>query len=548
VTDSPSPTAPDRRVGVIVAGPLVPAYQATLLRQLGTTLGLDIAYVGVASEGGRARPRWRRLVDGYRRLERRLLERGDDALTPVSLDSLAGLPTPASVVASNGGLSAESERIIAAAELDVILDLRRRPDPPLPTSLARLGVWRLVVEGARPGSSIEDAVREGAAVTRSSVVAWSSERPVSIVLESTYSPVVAHSLDRTLQAAHRAASRVAVRALARLAQGDDAGPGPSRAVTSVGVDQSTADRGEPGAVAALGLVVRLATRLARRGIHRLTFRGGWFVAFRWTERADPLPRSVAGFTPITAPTGRFYADPFVVETDGVHHVFVEDYDRSLGRARITTFQLGRDGPLTAPVSALERPYHLSYPYVFYEAGAYHMTPETRGNDRIELYRAVRFPDRWEPEAVLVEGISAADPTILRVDDRLWLFVTVAEPGRDAWEDLFVFSARSLEGPWVPHPRNPVVSDVRSARPAGRPFLRDGAIIRPAQDCSREYGWRIAWRRIDVLSPTDYAETTIGHVDPVGAPGLTRTHCYDAAGSVQVLDGYRSVARVRRRPS
>jgi hypothetical protein len=41
---------------------------------------------------------------------------------------------------------------------------------------------------------------------------------------------------------------------------------------------------------------------------------------------------------------------------------------------------------------LERPYHLSYPYVFFVGDDAFMLPETAANGAIELYRAVSFPD------------------------------------------------------------------------------------------------------------------------------------------------------------
>ncbi len=86
--------------------------------------------------------------------------------------------------------------------------------------------------------------------------------------------------------------------------------------------------------------------------------------------------------------------------------------------------------------------------------------------------------------------------------------------------------------------NPVVSDVRCARPAGRVFARDGDLIRPAQDCSGSYGSRLVFNRIEALSPTDYRERPIGAIEPAIESGNLRTHSYDSDGSYEVLDGFR----------
>ena len=98
-------------------------------------------------------------------------------------------------------------------------------------------------------------------------------------------------------------------------------------------------------------------------------------------------------------------------------------------------------------------------------------------------------------------------------------------------------------PGVPHPRNPVVSDVRRARPAGRVLERDGCLLRPAQDGSGAYGRRIIWNRIEVLTPTDYRETPIGSIEPGWLPGVVCTHTYNTDGRFEALDG----VRYERRP-
>jgi hypothetical protein len=71
--------------------------------------------------------------------------------------------------------------------------------------------------------------------------------------------------------------------------------------------------------------------------------------------------------------------------------------------------------------------------------------------------------------------------------------------------------------------NPIVSDVRRARPAGRIFSHDGHLIRPAQDCSEAYGWRIALNRIEVLTEAEYREVPIGWIEPDGSAGTLRAH-------------------------
>ena len=196
-------------------------------------------------------------------------------------------------------------------------------------------------------------------------------------------------------------------------------------------------------------------------------------------------------------------------------------------------------------SVLAPDYHVSYPFVFRYGPGIFMIPESLEKRRVDLYRAVDFPHHWTLERNLLSGIRAVDPTLVEEDGRLWLFVNVAEPGAAIDDELHVYVATSLEGPWIPHLENPVVSDVRRARPAGRVFRADGSLVRPSQDCSRGYGGAVVLNRIDVLTPEEYAETPIARIEPTWAPGLIGTHTYNATARIEVVDGRRYVFRLSR---
>ena len=182
---------------------------------------------------------------------------------------------------------------------------------------------------------------------------------------------------------------------------------------------------------------------------------------------------------------------------GRKFVFVEDYPHALGYGLISVVEFGADGPLGTPRPVLDRGSHLSYPFVFAHGDAVFMVPETIATDTIDLYRAVSFPDRWEKEATLLSGIEASDATLFEHDGRWWMFATVRDGG--AYSDaLHVWSAPDFRGPWQPHRRNPVLVDIASARPAGRVVRRNGALIRPFQDCRDGYGAALGLARITRL--------------------------------------------------
>ena len=139
-----------------------------------------------------------------------------------------------------------------------------------------------------------------------------------------------------------------------------------------------------------------------------------------------------------------YADPFLFEHEGRHHLFCEDVGGD-GRGVICHSELPADGARAEPPECvLARPYHLSYPFVFAHDGETFMIPETSAVKRVELYRARDFPRSWEREAILLDGIDAADATLIAHDGRLWLFAAIAADGASSLDELHLFSATSCE--------------------------------------------------------------------------------------------------------
>jgi hypothetical protein len=173
--------------------------------------------------------------------------------------------------------------------------------------------------------------------------------------------------------------------------------------------------------------------------------------------------------------------------------------------------------------------------VFRHGGETFMIPETSAVSRVELYRAAEFPHSWTREAILLDGIDAADATLLVHGDRLWLFAGVAAADASSLDELHLFSAKAPQGPWHAHPRNPIVSDARRARPAGAIQRWGSRMVRPGQDGSRRYGGSIAFCEIDVLNETDYAEHEIARLEPRDVAGARATHTYSADSAFEAID-------------
>ena len=290
----------------------------------------------------------------------------------------------------------------------------------------------------------------------------------------------------------------------------------------------------PGNLKMLPFLGRMAWRNIRARFENRVMRHQWFLAF--APRPERLVGAAPRFTIIEPPAGRFYADPFVAEHEGRTFLLFEDYSYRTKKGVISCCEL-RDGKPLPPRVVLERDHHLSYPALFRWQGQWFMTPETADNHTVELYRASEFPWNWELDRVLLRDLTAADPTLFH-HGKFWLFVNLAPHGAWTQDELSVFFSDSLEGPWTPHPRNPVLSDVRSSRPAGSLFVEEGVIYRPAQNSAPTYGRAITLNRVEILDETDYRETPVADIEPAWLPGSVGTHTFNASEHWLVTDGKR----------
>ncbi len=192
--------------------------------------------------------------------------------------------------------------------------------------------------------------------------------------------------------------------------------------------------------------------------------------------------------------------------------------------------LGEDGIKSGPTIVLEKPYHLSYPFIFEWESCLYMLPETAAHRAIEAYRCLEFPYRWEFCQTLMEPVKAYDTTLFPYQGKWWMTTNLKEnEGASSWDELFLFSADyPLSAHWTPHPCNPVVSDVRRARPAGAIFESDGVLYRPSQDCSQGYGYGLNLNRILTLNAADYREEVACKMVPGWDRHIRGLHTFNQA--------------------
>lgn len=244
---------------------------------------------------------------------------------------------------------------------------------------------------------------------------------------------------------------------------------------------------------------------------------------------------VAQWLQIPASQG-FIADPFFWPgRAGV--LLCETYLHSTGLGELTLLSVDAGRLLGSEPLPLGLHGHLSYPSTWADGGRILCLPEMAASRRQLLFELT--PDRApEPLCVVADDVGMADPTLMRVDGLYWIAYTDTDIG--TYDNLCLLYASRLEGPWSPHPGNPVKIDARSSRPGGTPFWVGNQLFRPAQDCSREYGGALVINHVTACTPQAYEEApaSILRPDPDGAfpDGL---HTLSFGNGRAVIDGKRN---------
>jgi hypothetical protein len=517
------------RIAVVVASPQIPRWAEYVLRELETTEGLSVALLLVWEQEAARRPST--LFRLYETIDRRRLAS--------SMDAWAAAALPADLAAGQALVQASSEtgweEIVdgaAVRELDVVVALCPLTNDLLGLATrARHGLWSVHhgAEADPPGAWLAGEVSAATTAVETRLEMRPGAGGAAHVVARSFQAVDPVSLHRARSAAGWKAAHLLTRSLRRLHQGHE--PAASLATEARSTWRASN-------LQSIRLVITLLARVAQRRLRERLWWNQWFVAYRRRENPGGFERA----TLATSPFRRSLMDPCIVEWEGEHVIFVEDFSWEKGRAGISYLRIDPEGTCSGPFAALEREHHLSYPFVFEWRNELYMIPEMASAGAVEAFRAERFPDRWQLAATLMDNVALLDPTVCEHDGRLWLFGNMGALGVSVEDELYLFYSDSLVGPWHAHPLNPIVSDVRRARPAGGLFLRDGHLIRPGQDSSRTYGGAVVFSRVDVLTETEYRETPVGRMEPDWRTGNLGTHCYTADSVYEAVDGRRRKLR------
>ncbi len=298
-----------------------------------------------------------------------------------------------------------------------------------------------------------------------------------------------------------------------------------------------------GFVESISLLSRFTSRVLKRVYSKFTVDEQWIILLGKNQDVEhsgdvTVPnQQLSTFTKIIPPKHEFWADPFLVEHQDKHYLFMEVFPFARELGHLSCMEVKPDGSYTEPVKILEKPYHLSYPNVFEYQGTYYMIPETGDNQAVELYESTAFPYAWTFKHNLIENIRAYDASLVFHDGLWWLFAAVSvTQACPTTEELYVFYADSpISKQWTAHANNPVVSDAASARPAGKIYRQGDMLIRPSQDCAGSYGAGINFCEIQILNKKEYKERILNTLNADWDNTLSGVHTFNFDSKYTVSD-------------
>ena len=231
---------------------------------------------------------------------------------------------------------------------------------------------------------------------------------------------------------------------------------------------------------------------------------------------------------------RYFADPFLCGQDEKnYYILVEElifYEDKGKIARLTIDK--KTMKLVHKEIILNESHHLSYPYIYDD----YIIPEGYRSGAAYAYKSVKNGEKYQK--IKISDHALVDPTLLKYDNKYWLFATTKKNTQDALQMLSIFYSDKLGG-FAPHALDPVKIDIKTARPGGRFFEYQGKLFRPVQDCEESYGHFIRIMEVKKLSVNEYEETEVMVLSSQDSPPYDMGfHTFNVYKNCIVVDGYR----------
>lgn len=239
-------------------------------------------------------------------------------------------------------------------------------------------------------------------------------------------------------------------------------------------------------------------------------------------------------------TWRYWcADPFLFEHDQTTYIFMEVYDKIKQRGFIGYRIIDENEKVSKIYSCLNIEKHLSYPFIYERGGVIYMMPECCESNKLIVYRAENFPNKWIEDQIIIDNMKVCDSNIVEKEEKLYISTLKIHGMPYQYDEMSLYYLENET--WLPCSNNPVVVGAEKARNGGDYFKYKGELIRPAQNCANSYGENLSFQMIKEISPKTYCEEEISRLyvgDVIVKNSRKRfdgIHTFNTNGKYDVID-------------
>lgn len=260
------------------------------------------------------------------------------------------------------------------------------------------------------------------------------------------------------------------------------------------------------------------------------FAESWNVAWRRCEPGTILKNVETPFTVIKNSLRFWAADPFLFEHDGKIFIFAELYDYIRRRGTLG-YCIIEDGKSSKWRQIIVEKYHLSYPHVIKLNDEIYIMPESSAENNLYLYKSVKFPDQWKKEKILRSNIKLVDTSPFEWEGKRLALTYHIENTTNPELYLLDFDCQNND-------RKVVLPYEKLRRPAGQ--VIEDLCIRPAQNCTDDYGQGIIFYHYNLDNDGNYTESEIKKIYPENIRlsqklYLDGMHTYNSIENYEVID-------------
>lgn len=235
---------------------------------------------------------------------------------------------------------------------------------------------------------------------------------------------------------------------------------------------------------------------------------------------------------------RFFADPFLWYQDiSNFYILVEEFIFWEERGKITLLIVDKNKfELIDKRTVIDEPYHLSFPFCNEDDDV--IIPESVASGKCFKYEISKDTYKINKKEIVVnEGL--IDQTFISYKGTEWLFTSKAQKPS---AELHIYY-RNCDGDYVESERQPIKTDNRTSRSAGRFFFWNNKLVRPVQDCYKRYGHQTKLMEIVELDKSNYMDREIKTISSISNPPYNETlHTFNVYDGFIIVDGSKDYVR------